>query len=237
MNHKNKHHIKYPDVPSAIKPVPHGPGIPIPTPPQAYTDLLSDSDDEMEDEDITDAYQPLVESHQPKPFSQAELNDLTRDLGLSKESAQLLGSRLSENNLLSAETTFFWYRSRDEEFRKYFSSDQKNSLVYCNNIGGLIAAMGFTYDPTEWRLFIDSSSRSLKAVLLFNGNKISSVPVGYSVHMTKNYRNMELLLTALQYKDHNWLICGDLKVSFENTGIIFYYEFNIRNFYHDLSLI
>ena len=114
---------------------------------------------------------------------------------MSKESAQLLGSHLCENNLLSAETTFFWYHSRDEEFRKYFSSDQKNSLVYCNNIGGLIAAMGFTYDPTEWRLFIDSSSRSLKAVLLFNGNKISSVPVEYSVHMTENYRNMELLLT------------------------------------------
>ena len=110
-------------------------------------------------------------------------------------------------------------------------------LVYCNNIGDLIAAMGFAYDPTKFQLFIDSSSRSLKAVLLFNGNKISSVPVVYSVHMTENYRNMELLLTALQYKDHNWLICGDLKVSFENTGIIFYYEFNIRNFYHDLSLI
>ena len=96
--------------------------------------------------------------------------------------------------------------------------------------------MGFAYDPTEWRLFIDSSSRSLKAVLLFNGNKISSVPVGYSVQMTENYKNMELLVTALQYKDHNWLICGDLKVSFVNTGIIFHHEFNILNLYHDLSL-
>ena len=55
---------------SAIKPVPHGPGIPIPTPPQAYTVLLSDdSDDEIEDEDISVTYQPLVELHQPKLFS------------------------------------------------------------------------------------------------------------------------------------------------------------------------
>jgi hypothetical protein len=100
---------------------------------------------------------------------------------LSKESAQLLGSRLSENYLLSPETTFFWYRSRDEEFREYFSSDEETSLVYCDNINGLIAAMGLAYDPKEWRFFIDSSSRSLKAVLLFNGNKISSVLVGYSV--------------------------------------------------------
>uniref|UniRef100_UPI003590302A uncharacterized protein isoform X2 n=1 Tax=Myxine glutinosa TaxID=7769 RepID=UPI003590302A len=55
-------------------------------------------------------------------------------------------------------------------------------------------------------------SRSLKAVLLFNGNKIVSVPVGHSVQMTENYSNMEHLLTALKYKDHNWMICGDLKV-------------------------
>ena len=112
MDHKNKHHIKYPDVPSAIKPVPHGPGIPIPTPPQAYTGLLLDSDDEMVDEDISVTYQHLVESHQPKPFSKAKLNDRTRDLGFSKEFVQLLRSRLSKNNLLSAETTF---RSREED--------------------------------------------------------------------------------------------------------------------------
>ena len=59
-------------MPSAIKPAPHGPGIPIPTPLQAYTDLLQDSDNEMENEDISNKYQTLVESHQPKSFSQAE---------------------------------------------------------------------------------------------------------------------------------------------------------------------
>ena len=30
INRKNKKHVKYPDVPSTIKPVPHGPGIPVP---------------------------------------------------------------------------------------------------------------------------------------------------------------------------------------------------------------
>ena len=84
----------------------------IPTTPEAYTDLLSDSDGEMEDEDISDTCEPLVESHQLKLFSQTELNELTRDLGLSKESAQLLGSHLRKNNLLSAETTF---RNCDED--------------------------------------------------------------------------------------------------------------------------
>ena len=137
-------------------------GIPIQTPSQAYTDLLSDCDDEMVDEDISIIQQPLVESHQPKPFIQAKLNDLTRDLVLSKESVQFIGSHLSKNNFLSAETTFFWYSSHDEEFKKYFS------LIYCNNISSLIAAMGFAYDHKEQRLLVDSSCRSLKAVLLFS---------------------------------------------------------------------
>ena len=103
-------------MPSTIKPVSHGPGIPISTPPQDYTDLLSDSDDTMANEDISETYQLLVESYQPKPFSETELNDLTRDFVLLKESVQLLGSCLSKNNLQYAETTFFWYSSRDEEF-------------------------------------------------------------------------------------------------------------------------
>ena len=39
-----------------------------------------------------------------KPFFQIELNDLVRDLGLSKDEAELLDSRLENKNLLSPET-------------------------------------------------------------------------------------------------------------------------------------
>ncbi|KAK3882460.1 hypothetical protein Pcinc_013167 [Petrolisthes cinctipes] len=68
------------------------------------------------------------------------------------------------------------------------------------------------YDSTEWRLFIDTSSRSLKAVLLNNGNKFASIPVARSVLMKETHNSMERLLSALKYKEHKWLICGDLKV-------------------------
>jgi hypothetical protein len=50
------------------------------------------------------------------PLTQAELNDLTRDLCLSKERSQLLGSRLREKHLLAPETTFYWYREGEKEF-------------------------------------------------------------------------------------------------------------------------
>ncbi|KDR19280.1 hypothetical protein L798_06074 [Zootermopsis nevadensis] len=41
--------------------------------------------------------------------------------------------------------------------------------------------IGVTYDQKEWRLFIDSSKLSLKAVMLHNGNVKASVPVAHCV--------------------------------------------------------
>lgn len=49
-------------------------------------------------------------------------------------------------------------------------------------------------------------------MLLFNGNTISSLPIGHSVHMEETYENMKTVLESLKYEDHKWLICGDLKV-------------------------
>jgi hypothetical protein len=46
-----------------------------------------------------------TECQSPQLFTQSELNDVIRDLGLPKEKAELLGSRLKEKNLLAAETS------------------------------------------------------------------------------------------------------------------------------------
>jgi len=66
--------------------------------------------------------------------------------------------------------------------------------------------------PLEWRLFIDSSKVSLKAVLLRNGNALPSIPVGHSVHNEESYENMKILMEAINYDKFKWQICGDLKV-------------------------
>ena len=68
------------------------------------------------------------------------------------------------------------------------------------------------YDPGEWRLFIDSSKTSLKAVLLHNGNDLPSIPVGHAVHMKETYGNIKQLLRCINYDQHQWQVCGDLKV-------------------------
>ena len=58
----------------------------------------------------------------------------------------------------------------------------------------------------------DSSKRSRKAVLPFNGNTASSLPVEHSVTLKGTYENMKLLIRYLNYDLHNWLIFGDLNV-------------------------
>lgn len=174
---------------------------------------------DVSDDHLSDVFDTIDTKNEPKLMTQYELNDLTRDLCLSKESAQLLGSRLKDNNLLAPETTFYWYREREKDFRQYFSINQNKSLVYCKNITGLVEAMGLEYQATDWRLFIDASMRSLKAVLLYKGNSVASIPVGHSVQLKENYANIKLLLVSLNYNDHKWLICGDLKVNLTNTQL------------------
>ena len=96
-------------------------------------------------------------------------------------------------------------------FLNYFSL--KNSLVYCHDIEGFLLQQRITqYQPNEWRLFIDSSKRSLKCVLLHNGNRYASIPVGHSVALKESYENVEDVLETLKYNDHGWMICVDLKM-------------------------
>jgi len=59
-----------------------------------------------------------------------------------------------------------------------------------------------TYNATEWRIFIDASKRSLKAVLLHNGNRYASVPIGHSVQLKESYENLFMLLKNIKYNEH-----------------------------------
>ncbi|CAH2105649.1 unnamed protein product [Euphydryas editha] len=68
------------------------------------------------------------------------------------------------------------------------------------------------YDAKEWRLFIDASKESLKAVLLHIGNAKPSIPIGHAVNCKETYDTMAKLIELIKYKCHNWYICGDLKV-------------------------
>lgn len=49
----------------------------------------------------------------------------------------------------------------------------------------------------NWRLFIDASKSSLKAVLLHNGYNLPSVPVGYGAYMKESYEAMKFFLEII----------------------------------------
>jgi len=71
--------------------------------------------------------------------------------------------------------------------------------------------LNIDHNPLDWRLLIDSSKLSLKALLLHNGNTLPSIPVGHSVHNKESYENMKILVEAINYDEFKWQICGDLK--------------------------
>jgi hypothetical protein len=109
------------------------------------------------------------------------MNDLVRDLGLSKSTAEILVSRHKQWNLLEKNVRISLFRSRHQQLAPFFRKE--DDLVFCYNVDGLINVLRIKHDPQTRRLFIDSSKLSLKAVLLHNGNQHPSIPVGHAVHM------------------------------------------------------
>ena len=91
-----------------------------------------------------------------------------------------------------------------------FSND--GELVYCSDVEGLLQELGCTHNRVEWRLFVDSSKFSLKAVLLHNGNIHPPFPFARCVHRKETYENVDLLFKATGYSKYGWKICGYLKV-------------------------
>ncbi|XP_061404361.1 uncharacterized protein LOC133340279 isoform X1 [Lethenteron reissneri] len=138
------------------------------------------------------------------------LNDLIRDLGLTKSNAELLTSSLKQWNLLDESVQVADPRKRHQPFCSFFT--RQDGLFVCHNVTSLFEAIGIACNQNEWRLFTDSSSRSLKAVLLHNGNKYPSLLLAPSVHLKENYNSINILLDALRYDEYGWEVIGDLKI-------------------------
>ena len=211
---KNKYLIQYPNLDSALQPIPHSDQIPVPT----FTHLsqiddeYSASSSDLSQDQLEDSEFQMSDSSSDRlsPFNQLQLNNLVRDLYLPKQSAELLASSLQEKNLLHAGTSVIFYRKREKELLKYFTFE--DGLVFCNDIHYLVLDLYLReYKPEEWRLFIDSSERSLKCVLLHSGKKFGSIPIGHSVTLKEKYENTKLVLNKLKYFKHRWLICMDFE--------------------------
>ena len=180
-------------MPCAKRSIPHGPGVPIPLPPRVLETVEdSFSEKSLSDSRLTECSEyECDDDQQPKPFHQAELNELVRDLPKSKA-----------KRMLSTDTTFAWYKRRESKYIRFFTME--NSLVYCVNIQGLREKLRTVYDPSDWRLFFDASKSSLKANLLHNTNQFASIPLAHSTCTKESYVIMKLFLGKLQYSTHTW---------------------------------
>ena len=198
---KDRKKIVDPNTPSSIAPANHGPELPILQSPTTHAIPSISSEDDDADFEV-DNQCSRKDLHFP---NQNEFDDLTRDLGLTKAKAEILSSRLKKWNLLAPSCKISNPRKRHVTFANFYamSSDSDHpSLCYCN-IHGLFQEIGIAYSASDWRLFIDSSKQSLKAVLLHNGNVYPSIPIAHSV---------KILLKLIQCNDHNWDVCGDIKM-------------------------
>ena len=168
LSRKKKHGIQYPNIPSAIRPVPHGEILPVPKAPEKYT--LDSNEQEIESSASSgefpmssqESYVASCISHEPHFISQNELNDLVWDLELPKTKSELLGSRLQQWNLLEDGVRISKFRDRQQHLESFYFLH--GNLVVCPKVHELMATLKITYDSSEWRLFIDSSKTNLKVV-------------------------------------------------------------------------
>ena len=87
---KTKDKIVYPNLPSAIRPVPHSPELPVPIPPSSGEDYIIPDEHELTDSSVrpsTSDNPAYIPEHHKSPhlIRQEELNDLVMDLGWMAE--------------------------------------------------------------------------------------------------------------------------------------------------------
>jgi len=102
-----------------MRPVPHSAELPVPKTPTNMT--LSDSESSDEDDgqansnmDCDPIFAGGCSSNETHLLTQGDLNDIVRDLNLSKKEAELLGSRLKGWNLLHQDTKLCFYYGHHE---------------------------------------------------------------------------------------------------------------------------
>lgn len=156
----------------------------------------------------------------PQPLSQNEMDYIVAKLGVSQRNSEWLTSFLKQRKLTEQTVNATSYRKRQSEFQKFYTVDDENTFTYCHDIPGLVNILGIEYNANEWRLFIDGSVSSLKAVLLHTTNKKPSIPIGFGINKKETYETFTEIMVKIKYKEQKWKICCDLKVVNILQGVI-----------------
>jgi len=131
-------------------------------------------------------------SESPHKLTQNELNDLVRDLELPKIKAELLASRMNQRKILDEGMKLILYCYHQKNLEEFFTIE--GILVTSKNVDGLFTGL------VEWRLFIDSSKFSLKAILLHIMNVLHSILVAHAFGIKESDDSMKHLLQYISMK-------------------------------------
>ena len=136
---------------------------------------------------------PIIRSQKARSVTSSGISNF------QKNKAERLASKLQQWNLLhhSVKVTL---RTRNQEFQQFFKT--VGYFTYCKDTDGLIDAMHMRHSRDQWRLFIDASKTSLKAVLLHNGNKLPSIPVAYAPGTKETYTAMSNILVEVDCRKY-----------------------------------
>lgn len=161
----------------------------------------------------------LSDNNEPILISQNELDYIVAKLELTKKKSEELASFLYSKKVLERDVRVTSYRNRQSVIQTQYVQSPENNSAHCPDVTKLMEIMEIKYHPKDWRLFIDSSKTSLKAVLLHTTNKKPSIPVAFSTETKETYSVLKTILEKIDYKRHNWKICCDLKIVAMLTGL------------------
>lgn len=159
---KVRHTIKYAKVDDVILPEMRCKGDEIPVPYLTSSDQDNSTTTDNVIQTVSEYLPPNEQRTERHYVTKQEFEDLVRDLELPKNKIELLGSRMKQWNFLDDDVKITFIRKEPNQlFESCFSIDDKEeNLAYCNNVNGLFHNLGISHDPTEWRLFIDGSTKS-----------------------------------------------------------------------------
>jgi len=196
---------------TGVMPMPMPDGVLPPRPPSVDAMSVVTATTCPTDNDDID-YEPDIAIDKPQLITQSEMDYIVAKMGLSQRNSRFLTSFLKRKKLTESTVNATAYRSRQREFQNFYTVNAANTFTYCIDIEGLVNQLGMAYVTDDWRLFIDGSVSSLKAVLLHRTNKKPSIPLAYGTSMKETYETLSDILAKIKYEEHKWKICCDLKV-------------------------
>ena len=139
-----KRNIVYPNLQSAMRPAEHSENLPVPKP----SDQQMQSSSNAHEIPVANTWSPMIQKVRINQYLLNEaLNDLCRDLYLTKENSEFLASSLQERNLLEKKVKITLRRKRTEDPLALFT--MKDNLCFCNDITELFEQLEIPYDKTS----------------------------------------------------------------------------------------